>query len=225
MKKKILLVVMIVLMGTFGHVKQAHAFPLFEIIRQAIIKAVKAADLAIQREQNKVIWLQNAQKVLENTMSKLKLDEISNWTEKQKEQYRKYYDELWRVKAMISYYKRIREVTQKQVMLVKEFERTWKLLKSDKHFKPEEIIYMGKVYAGMLAETIKNVDQMMLIVNSFKTQMSDAKRLELINAAADRVDTNYDDLRQFNKENAMLSLSRSKSDHDRAFVKRLYGIK
>ena len=34
--------------------------------------------------QNKTIWLQNAQKVIENQMSKTKLTEISGWTEQQK---------------------------------------------------------------------------------------------------------------------------------------------
>lgn len=224
MMKKRFLIIAFMLLGTFGHVKQAQAFPLLEIIRQAIIKAIKAADLAIQREQNKVIWLQNAQKAIENTMSKLRLNEISDWTEKQREQYQKYYDELRRVKALISYYKRIREITQKQVAIVKEFERTWSMLKNDKHFTAEEILYMGKVYTGMLEETVQNIDYMMLIVNSFKTQMSDAKRLELLNETADHVDQNYDDLRQFNRENVKLSIQRSRTAIEAATVKKLYGI-
>jgi hypothetical protein len=46
------------------------------VIKQAIIKVIKALDLQVQRLQNKTIWLQNAQKTLENTMSKLQLNEI-----------------------------------------------------------------------------------------------------------------------------------------------------
>mgnify|MGYP004106733677 CR=1 FL=1 len=70
-------------------VQQANATPIaiLEIIKAGIKKVIKAVDLKIQRLQNKTIWLQNAQKTLENTLSKLKLDEISEWTEKQKEQY------------------------------------------------------------------------------------------------------------------------------------------
>lgn len=201
------------------------AFPIFGLIRAAAIKAIKAADLAIQRQQNKVIWLQNAQKVIENAMSKMKLDQISDWTDRQRQQYQQYFDELWRVKAMVSYYKRLAEITQKQILLVQEFERTWSLLKSDKHFTAEEIEYMGRVYSGILKETVKNVDQLMMVVSSFRTQMSDAKRLELINEAADRVDENYDDLRRFNNENKVLSLTRSTSDGEREYIKRMYGLK
>ncbi|WP_299568419.1 conjugal transfer protein TraI [uncultured Pedobacter sp.] len=225
MKKQITIILIGILTFLFMVRPASAAFPILSLLREAAIKAIKAADLAIQRQQNKVIWLQNAQKVIENSMSKLKLDEISDWTERQRSQYQQYFDELWRVKALISYYKRVSEITQRQILLVKEFQRTWSLLKNDKHFSADEILYMGKVYAGILKETVKNVDQMMIIVNSFKTQMSDAKRLELINEAAERVDQNYSDLKQFNRENVLLSLQRSSSEQERRNLEILYGLR
>src|SRR5690606_9599809 len=157
------------------------------------------------------IWLQNAQKTLENTLSKLKLDEISDWTKKQKEQYRKYYEELAKVKSIISYYQRIRDITKKQLRLVDEYNRAWSLIRQDSHFTAEEILYMENVYSGILDESLKNIDQINLIVKSFTTKMSDAKRLELINNAADQVDVNYSDLVQFNRQNTLLSLQRAKT--------------
>src|SRR6476646_6342497 len=75
-----------------------------QIIREGITKVIKAVDLQIQRFQTETIWLQNAQKTIENTMSKLKLDEITDWVGQQKELYAEYFDELWRVKATITYY-------------------------------------------------------------------------------------------------------------------------
>ena len=195
-----------------------------EIIKAAVKKVIKAVDLKIQRLQNKTIWLQNAQKTLENTLSKLKLDEISDWTEKQKEQYRKYYEELAQVKAIISYYQRIRDITQKQVQLVNEYNRSWQLIRQDKHFTSDEILYMEKVYSGILDESLKNIDQISLIIKSFTTKMSDAKRLELINNAADQVDVNYSDLVEFNRQNTLLSLQRAKTETEVQAVKKLYGL-
>ena len=52
--------------------------PISVIIKEGIKKVIVAVDLKIQRLQNKTIWLQNAQKTIENTMSKLKLDQISD---------------------------------------------------------------------------------------------------------------------------------------------------
>ncbi|MDC7217734.1 MAG: hypothetical protein PQJ28_01780 [Spirochaetales bacterium] len=207
-------------------VQQANATPIaiLEIIKAGIKKVIKAVDLKIQRLQNKTIWLQNAQKTLENTLSKLKLDEISEWTEKQKEQYREYYEELAKVKAIISYYQRIRDITQKQVRLVNEYQHAWQLIQQDDHFTSDEIEYMSEVYSGILEESLNNIDQITLIVQSFTTTMSDAKRLEIINNAADQVDANYDDLMRFNQQNILLSLSRAKTSIEVQTVKKLYGL-
>ncbi|MAC66383.1 MAG: conjugal transfer protein TraI [Flavobacteriaceae bacterium] len=207
-------------------VQQANAMqiPIVEIIKAGIKKVIKAVDLKIQRLQNKTIWLQNAQKTLENTLSKLKLDEISEWTEKQKEQYREYYEELAKVKAIISYYQRIRDITQKQVQLVNEYQHAWQLIQQDDHFTSDEIEYMSRVYSGILEESLNNIDQITLIVQSFTTTMSDAKRLEIINNAADQVDANYDDLMRFNQQNVLLSLSRAKTSIEVQTVKKLYGL-
>lgn len=195
-----------------------------EIIKEGIKKVIKAVDLKIQRLQNKTIWLQNAQKTLENVLSKLKLDEISDWTEKQKEQYKKYYDELAQVKAIITSYQRIRDIIKKQVHLVDEYKRVWQMIQQDDHFSTDEISYMEKVYAGILDESIENLDQIKLILKSFTTKMSDAKRLELINNTADQIDTNYSDLIQFNQQNMLLSLQRAKTLTDVQEIKKLYEL-
>jgi len=216
---------MIVLMVSLP-MKQANAqLAVVEVIKAGVKKVIKAVDLKIQRMQNETIWLQNAQKVMENQLSKLKLTEISDWTERQKELYSKYYTDLWKVKAAISYYQRIKDVTTKQVFLVEEYKKAWSLAQQDKNFTADELDYMQKVYGGILKESAKNLDQLLLVVNSFKTQMSDAKRLELINDAADKIDENFNDLRQFNSQSIVMSLQRSKSQEQVEAVQRLYGLK
>ncbi len=226
--KRYMKIMMVVLFCTLTVLpsRQANATPIaiLEIIKAAVKKVIKAVDLKIQRLQNKTIWLQNAQKTLENTMSKLKLDEISDWTEKQRTLYKDYYEELAKVKSIITYYQRIKDITKKQVRLVEEYQRAWNLFRQDKHFTENEINYMAKVYSGILDETTKNIDLIFLVISSFQTQMSDAKRIEIINRAADQVDENYEDLTRFNQQNVILSLQRAKSQNDVDVIKRLYGL-
>ncbi len=223
--KSIKIIVVLAALTVFSPLQRANAqVGILEVIRAGVKKAIKAVDLKIQRMQNETIWLQNAQKVLENELSKLKLTEIAGWTEKQRELYREYYEELWKVKSAISYFQRIRDITKKQGVLVEEYRHAYNLFRKDQHFKPGELDYMEKVYSGILTASVKNLDQILLIVNSFNTQMSDAKRLELINAAADRIDENYSDLKQFNNQNIMLSLTRAKSERDIQQTRRFYGI-
>jgi hypothetical protein len=75
-----------------------------------------------------------------------------------------------------------------------------------------------------LNASAKNLDQVLLVINSFTTQMSDAKRLEIINISAEQVEKNYADLKAFNQQNVLLSLQRAKSINDVKMVKQLYGL-
>jgi hypothetical protein len=204
--------------------ESAHAqFVITDVIKAAATKVIKAIDLKVQRMQNKTIWLQTAQKALENQLSKLRLDEITGWTDQQRQLYSNYYDELWQIKSVISYYQRIKDMTVKQVAMVREYRQAWSVLRRDGHFSTEELSHMEQVYTGMLDASLKNLDQIMLVVNGYKTQMTDEQRLELINQAGDRLDENYNDLRQFNDQNILLSLHRSKDLNDTRTIKQLYG--
>lgn len=217
-----------ILLFTFGLLvpfKEARAqFVIAEVVKLTVKKIIKAIDLKVQRMQNKTIWLQNAQKVIENEMSKLRLTEISGWTEQQRKLYSSYYTELGNIKAVISKYQRIKDMAVKQVALVNEYKRAWGLFRQDKHFSPEELSYMQKVYVGILDASVKNLDEIMLAVSPAKTQMTDEQRLELINLASNHLDENYSDLKQFNSQGIRLSLQRSKDLNDHQSIKKLYGI-
>lgn len=205
--------------------QQAHAGGgIIEIIKQVIVKVIKAADLQVQRLQSKTIGLQNTQKQIENFMTKLKLNEISDWTRKQKEQYQKYFDELQKVKSIISDYQRVRNLMQMQLRMVDQHARMWQMLRSDSHFKPSELTYMEQVYTGMLNQSLQNVKQLRMVITSNATKMSDGKRIEIINETTEQMQRNYDDMQRFNTENARLSLSRAKEGQDAQRVKRMYGI-
>jgi hypothetical protein len=226
MKKfKVISMLLIVLSIVISSAQKANAqFVIGEVIKLTVTKVIKAIDLKVQRMQNKTIWLQNAQKVLENELSKVKLTEISGWTEDQKQLYSTYYTELWKIKSTIAYYQRIKDVTLKQAALVGQYKLAWGLFQKDNHFRPEEIGYMQKVYSGILDASVQNLDQILLVINGFKTQMTDAERLELINHASDQLDINYNDLQQFNNQNIRICLQRSRDVADTRSIKALYGI-
>lgn len=222
--KKTVVMIMLCLGLTIAPTQKSHAF-IFGLVRKAMVAAIKAMDLAVQRLQNKTIWLQNAQKTLENTLSKLKLDEISEWTDKQKEQYSQYFDELKKVKDAIAGYKKVKEIMQKQVRIVDEYKSAFELFRQDKNFTPQEVEYMVMVYTGIIDESLKSLNQLFLIINSYNTQMSDGKRLEIINGVAGLIDENLNDLREFNSQNIKLSIQRAKDEKDVKRVKAMYGIK
>lgn len=204
--------------------KSEAQIPVLEIIKQGVTKVIKAIDLKIQRLQNKTIWLQNAQKTLENQMSKLKLDEISDWVEKQRKLYDDYFDELWKLKATLASYRRVKDIVERQVQMVNEYRAAWALFRQDRNFTADELDYMYNIYTGMFDESLKSIDQLFIVVNAFETQMSDAKRLEIINTVSDQLDQQFMDLKDFNTQNKMMSLQRANEKGEIEYIKKLYGL-
>jgi hypothetical protein len=223
--KKLLVIVGLGMCIMLLPIKQAKAqIPIAAIIKAAVKKVIVAVDLKIQRLQNKTIWLQNAQKTLENKMSQLKLDEIRDWVQRQKKLYEDYYEELWKIKSALASYKRIKDIISQQADILKEYRSAWSLFRQDKNFTPGELDYMGNIYTGILEESAKNVDELFLIVNAFATQMSDARRLEIINRVGDQVQRQLLDLRDFNNQNKIVSLQRASERGEIEYSRKIYGI-
>ena len=217
--KKILLILFVTL-----SLQSSAQFPIAAIIQAGIKKVIVAVDLKIQKLQNKTIWLQNAQKVIENQLSKLKLTEISDWVNKQKELYREYFDELKKVKQAISYYHKVKDLIADQVAMVKEYKDAWAIFRTDKNFNAKELRFMEGVYTGMLNESLKNLEAFMLVINSFSTQMTDAKRIEIIDGAAAKIEETFFDLKAFNNQNKAMSLQRSYEKGEIEYSRKLYGL-
>lgn len=204
---------------------EAQDIPGIGIVTGLIKRAIKAIDLKIQRMQNKTIALQNAQKAVENAMSQLHLTEITGWVQKQKDLYTAYYNELWQVKTALTTYWKVKDIVRRQMELVDEYESAWNIMKNDKHFSVDELDEMYGVYTGILDQSLKNIDQLMLVCNALTTQMDDGKRMELIASADKQVEKNLADLRSFNNRNARLSLARAADEKDATVTKAMYGIK
>lgn len=203
---------------------QAHAFDIYAVIKKAVVTVIRAVDLMIQRMQNEIIALQNAAKVLENKLSQLRLTEIALWSDRQRQLYKNYFDELWRIRNTIATYQRVKQIVTRQKQIVTEYKSTWQLISHDKNFTKAELEYMYSVYTGILHKSIYNLDQLLLVAHAFKVQMSDASRLEIINKTGDQIEANYYDLREFNRQNIRMSLNRAHDEHEVNAVKKLYGL-
>ena len=79
---------------------------------------------------------------------------------------------MWKVKNAISSYQAVRDIIKKQVQLVQEYSKAFNLSKQGKNFTADELNYMQKVYTGILDESIKNIDQIQLVINAFATQIT-----------------------------------------------------
>lgn len=222
--KIVLPISMAVILTALPDKKASAQFVITEVLNQTVGRIIRAIDLEVQRAQNKTIWLQDAQKTIENQLNQLKLSEIAGISRQQETLFSNYYNELFKVKEIISDYEQVRNITLEQEALVREYQSAWAHTHQDKHFTAAERQYISTVYTGILKASIHNLDQLMSLVNSFKTQMSDGKRMELIGKTSRSVTENHNDLKQFNDQNILLSLQRAKDENDLQSTKILYGI-
>jgi len=224
MKRSILTLGLIFSFVSALPVRAEAQFAIADVINLVVKKVINSVDLAVQQIQNKTIVLQNAQKELENVLSQLQLDDISNWLEKQRKLYEDYYRELWQVKQIISDYDRVKTIIRLQSQVVAEYTKAYNLFQQDPHFTAQELEYMVEVYTGILNESLGYVNQVLLVVNSMVTQMDDASRLAIIDQAAAGIQKNYNDLTRFNHQNLQISLERAAERNDLGTIKKLYGV-
>jgi hypothetical protein len=161
---------------------------------------------------------------VENTLSQLDLDEIRGWVQAQKDLYSGYFQELWQVKTAVTDYPRVAEIIQRQEQIVAVYNRTWPLLKGDAHFSAQELTHMEAVYAGILQESGKNLDLLLMVINDFSLQMSDEERMAMIDKAGAGMDKCLNDVNRFNNQNMLLGLQRAKEAGDINLLKKLYGL-
>lgn len=197
---------------------------LFDVVEEAIKAALEEADLRIQRLKSETLWLQNAQKSLENTMAGNLLDDITGWVQQQDDLYAEYYQELWQVKSVFTTYGRVKSLVERQVLLVKEYEQATAAVRSDPHLSGEELVHILAVYSGILDASVRNIDQLATVMTGFATQMDDAGRLRIIDETAAAIDRNYAALHSYTEENSLLSLQRAKDQADIQTIRRLYGL-
>jgi len=220
---RLLLAFLLVAAGALLPSERASA-QILDLIDAAVKKALMTADLAVQRLQTQTIVLQNFQKGLENTMQSSMLSDITGWVQQQEELYSNYYQSLWQVKSVLSSYSKVQTLVRRQTQLVQEYNQAKAMIGYDPHFSPLELNYIRNSYTAILNESIRNTQQLFLVMQSFLTQMDDASRLRIIDETAGRIDNNYEALRQVTQQTALLSLRRSKEDAEIHSIQQLYGI-
>jgi len=134
-------------------------------------------------------------------------------------------DALLEVSPAVQKYKRIADIIGYQTRIVKEYKTAFSKFKADKNFTTAEINYLGKVYTNLFNESLKNLDELAMVITSGTLRMSDDERMKAVDQIFARIEDQYSFLRSFNNSTAILSLQRSKEQQDVDVSRRLYDIK
>ncbi len=117
-------------------------------------------------------------------------------------------DGLLEVSPAVRKYKRIADIINYQLRIVKGYKAAFNQFKEDKQFTVEEINYLGKVYKSLFEQSLKSLDELTMVITAGKLRMSDDERLQAIDRIYSSVKDQFLFLKDFNGNTAMLSLQR-----------------
>ena len=133
-------------------------------------------------------------------------------------------DGLMMVSPAVRKYSKIKDIISDQIMIVSEYKTAFGRYKQDGNFSTAEIDYLGKVYGNLFNQSLKNLDELAMIITDRKLRMSDDERLQAI----DRIHASINDkllfLRYFNSNTTILALQRARERNDAVTMKKIYGI-
>lgn len=133
-------------------------------------------------------------------------------------------DGLMAVNPSIRNYKRIPFIIEYQKLLLEEYQRAYNRFRQDPNFKLEEIEYLANVYKFLFDASLRNIDELMMIITATKLSMSDDERMQAI----DRIFFDMEDklifLRAFNNNTQLLAIQRARARNDVETMQKLYGV-
>lgn len=133
-------------------------------------------------------------------------------------------DGLMAVNPAIRNYKRIPFIIDYQKLLISEYKRYYNRFRQDPNFKLDELEYLANVYKFLFDASLRNIDELMMIITATKLSMSDDERMQAI----DRIFFDMEDkvifLRTFNNNTQLLAVQRARSRNDVETMRKLYGV-
>lgn len=131
-------------------------------------------------------------------------------------------DALYQVSPTVRRYKKIAGVVELQIKVVDHYRSGFSKFKASGQFTDNEINYLSRVYGQVVNESIKNLDDLAIVLTADKTRMSDDERL----SAIDRIYADTEDkllfLHQFNAKTGVLAMQRAKTIGEVEVLKNLY---
>ncbi len=206
MMKKILLFVLLSSNICFGQSQEA---------KQLLLNVEKLAQLKLMLSHMKTGY-----QILEKGYTSIKNISQGNFN-----LHRDFLDGLLQVSPAVKKYSKVADIIRVQLKLVKEAKDALAEFRGSRQFTVAEIEYLGNVYANLLKESLKMLDELAMVVTAGKLRMSDDERLQAIDRIHDEVLEQYTFLNEFNNGTAILSLQREKEQMDIDLMRKIHGLK
>ena len=133
-------------------------------------------------------------------------------------------DGLFAVNPSVAKYKRIPDIIRYQSMLIKEYKRAFDKFKGDPNLTPDELKYLERVYSYLAKQSLRNLEELTMIVTANKLRMSDDERIQSIDRIYFDMESKLSFLRYFNNSTQVLVVQRAKESSEVDGMEKLYEV-
>lgn len=133
-------------------------------------------------------------------------------------------DGLLQVSPTVKNYKKVIDIVDFQLILIKEYKNAFNRFKRDNNFTSEELAYLDRVYDNLFRQSLRNMEELTNVITSNTLRMSDDERLNAIDKIYEDMQDKLQFLRHFNINTTVLALQRAKENNDVKATRRLYDI-
>ncbi|WP_343591294.1 TerB family tellurite resistance protein [Flavobacterium sp.] len=134
-------------------------------------------------------------------------------------------DALMQVSPVVKNYKRVGDIINFQMLLMKESKNGLNRFVKSGNFSEKEISYFEKVYGNLLSQSLRNLDELTMVVTADKLRMSDDERLQAVDDIYLQMQDKLLFIRNFNATSNVLALQRAKEAKDVYASKELQELK
>ncbi|RXM42749.1 TerB family tellurite resistance protein [Flavobacterium sp. YO64] len=139
---------------------------------------------------------------------------VKDMTEGNFSLHKTFLDALMQVSPAVKNYKRVAEIVDYQFSIVKESRNGMNRFIKSGNFSGQEINYFEKVYGNLLNQSLRNLDELTMVITADKLRMSDDERLKAVDDIYEQMQDKLLFLRNFNTTSNVLALQRAKEKND-----------
>ena len=133
-------------------------------------------------------------------------------------------DALLQVSPSVRNYKRVADIVELQVDLVREYEGHHSRLQSSGLFSAGELEYFAGVYDKLIGQSLKDLDELTAVLTAGRLRMSDQERLEAIDRIYASMQEKVLFLKDFNSGTSVFAVQRAQEAGDIKAMRKLHGI-
>ncbi|MET6999424.1 TerB family tellurite resistance protein [Chitinophaga defluvii] len=134
-------------------------------------------------------------------------------------------DALFQVSPGVRDYPRIKDIVNNQIAIIKEYKDAFRTFQLSNVFDQGQLDYLDEVYKRIFDDSLRNLEELVMIITAGQLRMNDAERLTAIDRIHNSLKSKLAFLREFNDEHALIAIQSLREKAEQETIKKIYELK